>query len=96
MALAFYFTMWWHFLILIMLIMLVSGFVGFIYQRVPSWVIMIVSGLIGFVYSIFIDAVGLTIVIIAICIVFSLIPILFANYAALLKEKEKQIKKDES
>ncbi|WP_339217441.1 hypothetical protein [Ornithinibacillus sp. FSL M8-0202] len=92
MALGFYFTLWWHFLVLIMLIMLGSGLVSFTFKRFPSWIILIVSGLVGLIYSIVVDAVSLTILIVPICIVFSLIPILFAKFAVLLKEKEQQIK----
>ncbi len=78
-----------------MLIMLVSGLVCFIFQRLPSWVIILVSGLIGYIYSIIVDAVSLAIIIVPICIVFSLIPILFAKFAVLLREKEKQIKEND-
>lgn len=95
MALGFYLMVWWHFLVLITLIMLVSGLVSFIFHRSPSWVIIIVCGLIGFIYSIIVDAVGLATIIVSICIVFSLIPILFAKFAVLLKEKENQAKKND-
>jgi hypothetical protein len=79
-----------------MLIMLVSGLVSFMFRRFPSWVIIVLSGLIGYIYSIIVDAADLATIIVSICIVFSLIPILLAKLAVLLKEKENQVKKNDT
>ncbi len=95
MALAFYFSLWWHFFVLVMIIMLVSGLVSFIFKNFPSWIILIMSGFIGFIYSLIVNAVGIAFLIVPICIVFSLIPILLAKFAAMLKEKEKKIKESD-
>jgi hypothetical protein len=87
-ALVFYFQIWWHFLVLIMSIMIVSGLVSYLLPRIPIFIIVAVSGLLGYIYSILIDGQGLVTFIVLVVIAASLIPILLAKYAIFLRDKE--------
>ena len=90
---AFYFLVWWHFLTMIMMIMLISGTVSFLFPRFPSSIILIASGLIGFVYSLFIDGEALMFSIVVINIVGSLIPVLMFKYLFYLQRKAEKMQK---
>ena len=76
---------------MIMMIMLISGTVSFLFPRFPSLIILIASGLIGFVYSLFIDGEALMFSIVVINIVVSLIPILMFKYLFYLQRKAEEM-----
>ena len=78
---------------MIILIMIISGTVSFIFPRFPSLIIVIASGLIGFVYSLFIDGEELKVYIVVINIVVSLIPILMFKYLFYLQRKAEEMQK---
>ena len=80
---------------MIMMIMLISGTVSFLFPRFPSLIILIASGLIGFVYSLFIDGEALMFSIVAINIVVSLIPILMFKYLFYLQRKAEKMQKSD-
>jgi hypothetical protein len=88
MALVFYFQIWWHFLVLLMSIMIVSGLVSYFLPRIPIFITVAMSGLLGYIYSILIDGQGLATFIVLVVIAASLIPILLAKYAIFLRDKE--------
>lgn len=76
---------------MIMMIMLISGTVSFLFPRFPSFIILIASGLIGFVYSLFIDGEALMFSIVVINIVGSLIPVLMFKYLFYLQRKAEKM-----
>ena len=78
---------------MIMLVMIISGTVSFLFPRFPSLVVIIASGLIGFVYSLFIDGEALMFSIVLINIVASLIPILMFKYLFYLQRKAEEMQK---
>ena len=78
---------------MIILIVIISGTVSFIFPRFPSLIILIASGLIGFVYSLFIDGEELKVYIVVINIVVSLIPILMFKYLFYLQRKAEEMQK---
>ena len=90
---AFYFLIWWHFLVMIMMIMLISGTVSFLFPRFPSLIILIASGLIGFAYSLFIEDEAWMFYMVVINIVVSLIPILMFKYLFYLQRKAEEMQK---
>lgn len=80
---------------MIMLVMIISGTVSFLFPRFPSLIILIASGLIGFLYSLFIDGEELTFSIVVITIVGSLIPILMFKYLLYLQRKAEKMQKSD-
>ena len=50
-----YFSMYWHFPVMVMLIMIVSGVISFRFSRFPFYIVLIGSGLIGYVYAFMAD-----------------------------------------
>ena len=47
-----YFSMYWHFPVMVMLIMIISGIISFRFPRFPFYIVLIGSGLIGYVYAV--------------------------------------------
>lgn len=76
----FYFLFYEHFLVMIMLVIIFTGIITFLFPRFPSIVLLILSGLVGFVYSIFIGYKDTSFFFICINLVVSSIPILFIKY----------------
>lgn len=90
--LAFYFLIWWHFLVMIMVIMIISGIVCFLFPRFPSFIIILTSGFIGYLYSLIINGEALAFIIITINIVVSIIPVLLVKYVLFLQRKAMEMK----
>ncbi|MEY9971413.1 uncharacterized protein YqgC (DUF456 family) [Lysinibacillus sp. RC46] len=88
---AFYFLLYWHFLLMVMVIMIVAGIVTFLFPKFPSIVVLIISGLMGFVYSICIDFEDGIYFFISINVVVASIPILLIRYLLFLKRKAEEM-----
>ncbi|MFE3572906.1 hypothetical protein [Lysinibacillus sp. NPDC059133] len=88
---AFYFLLYWHFLLMDMVIMIVAGIVTFLFPKFPSIVVLIISGLMGFVYSICIDFKDGIYFFISINVVVASIPILLIRYLLFLKRKAEEM-----
>ncbi|MFT9816066.1 hypothetical protein [Lysinibacillus sp. NPDC056185] len=88
---AFYFLIYWHFLLMVMVIMIVAGIVTFLFPKFPSIVVLIISGLMGFVYSICIDFKDGIYFFISINVVVASIPILLIRYLLFLKRKAEEM-----
>jgi len=88
---AFYFLLYWHFLLMVMVIMIVAGIVTFLFPKFPSIVVLIISGLMGFVYSICIDFKDGIYFFISINVVVASIPILLIRYLLFLKRKAEEM-----
>ncbi|BDH61368.1 hypothetical protein MTP04_14980 [Lysinibacillus sp. PLM2] len=83
----FYLLLWWHFPVLIVILMFVSGLICYLFPRFPSFIIMLLNVLMGFVYSIIINAEALSFLIVCVTVIFTLIPILLVKYTIHLKRK---------
>ncbi|MGE7674376.1 hypothetical protein ACQKMV_12445 [Lysinibacillus sp. NPDC094403] len=90
---AFYFLLYWHFLVMIMVIMIVAGNITFLIPKFLSIVVLIISGLIGFVYSICIDFKDSIYFFISINLVVTSIPILLSRYLLFLNRKAEEMEK---
>ncbi|MGE7998960.1 hypothetical protein ACQKOF_09830 [Lysinibacillus sp. NPDC093190] len=91
---AFYFLLYWHFLLMVMVIMIVAGIITFLFPKFPSIVVLIISGVMGFVYSICIDFKDASLFFIGINCVVSLISILLIRYLLFLKRKAEEMEKE--
>lgn len=87
----FYFLLYWHFLVMIMLLIIFAGMITFLVPRFPSVVLLILSGLIGFVYSILIEFKDASFFFISINLVGTSIPILLIRYLKFLKRKAEEM-----
>ncbi|MFC9541109.1 hypothetical protein ACFTQ7_14625 [Lysinibacillus sp. NPDC056959] len=87
----FYLLLYWHFLVMIMLVIIFAGMITFLFPRFSSIVLLILGGLIGFVYSIFIDYKDASFFFISINLVVSSIPILLIRYLHFLKRKAEEM-----
>ncbi|MEB2299188.1 hypothetical protein LAV72_06060 [Lysinibacillus xylanilyticus] len=87
----FYFLLYWHFLVMIMLLIIFAGMITFLIPRFPSVVLLILSGLIGFVYSILIEFKDASFFFISINLVGTSIPILLIRYLKFLKRKAEEM-----
>jgi len=90
----FYFLLYWHFLVMIMLIMIFAGIITFLFPQFPSIVVLIISGLVGFVYSICIDFKDGIYFFISINLVVTSIPILLIRYLLFLNRKAEEMEKE--
>ena len=50
-----YFLTYWHFIVMVILIMILSIFISFRVPRFPFYIVLIGSGLIGYVYAFMTD-----------------------------------------
>ncbi|MCL1694419.1 MULTISPECIES: hypothetical protein [unclassified Lysinibacillus] len=87
----FYVLLYWHFLVMVMVMMIFAGMITFICPRFPSIVVLLICGLIGFVYSICIDFKEASLFFIGINLVASSIPILLIRYLLFLKRKAEEM-----
>ncbi|GEM_PF-1953781 len=90
----FYFLLYWHFLMMIMFLMLFSGIITLLYSQFSSIVVLIVSGLIGFVYSILIEIKDSSFLFISINLIVTVIPILLMRYLLFLKRKAEEMERE--
>ena len=47
-----YFSMYWHFIVMVTLIMILSIVISFRFPRFPFYIVLIGSGFIGYVYAV--------------------------------------------
>ncbi|MFJ6264624.1 hypothetical protein [Lysinibacillus xylanilyticus] len=90
----FNFLLYWHFLVMVMLIIIFAGIISFLFPRFPSIVVLIISGLMGFVYSICMDFKDGSLFFISINVVVTSIPILLIKYLLFLKRKAEEMEKE--
>ncbi|WP_427110098.1 hypothetical protein [Lysinibacillus xylanilyticus] len=88
---AFYFLLYWHFLLMVMLIIIFAGSITFLFPRFPSIVVLVISGLIGLVYSILIDFTNARYFFISINVIVTSIPIILIRYLLFLKRKAEEM-----
>ena len=85
--------MYWHFLVMVMLIMIVASSIGFLFPRFPLYIVLIGSGLIGYVYATMAYLEDILFILIAVNVFAMLIPILLAKWIYYLKHKADEIEK---
>ena len=84
---AFYFLMYWHYLVMLMLIMILATVISLFFPHLPSYILLIVSGLMGYVYSILTYLEDGMLFIIVMNLFVALVPILMIKYLQFLKRK---------
>ncbi|WP_431030222.1 hypothetical protein [Lysinibacillus sp. LZ02] len=79
--------MYWHYLVMLMLIMILATVSSLLFPRVPLYILLIVSGLMGYIYSIlaYLEAGMLFIIVMNLFV--ALVPILLIKYLQFLKRK---------
>ena len=91
-----YFSMYWHFPVMVMLIMIVSGVISFRFSRFPFYIVLIGSGLIGYVYAFMADLAQFSFNLIAANVYAAFIVTLLVKWGYYLRQKademERQIK----
>mgnify|MGYP003397023942 FL=1 len=93
---AMYFSMYWHFPVMVMLIMIISGVISFRVPRFPFYIVLIGSGLIGYVYAFMVDLAQFSLNLIAANVYAAFIVTLLVKWGYYLRQKademERQIK----
>ena len=91
-----YFSMYWHFPVMVMLIMIISGVISFRFPRFPFYIVLIGSGLIGYVYAFMVDLAQFSLNVIAANVYAAFIVTLLVKWGYYLRQKademERQIK----
>ena len=91
-----YFSMYWHFPVMVMLIMIISGVISFRVPRFPFYIVLIGSGLIGYVYAFMVDLAQFSLNLIAANVYAAFIVTLLVKWGYYLRQKademERQIK----
>ena len=92
MGLLYYFHLYWHFIVVIISVMLLSGVISYLLPRLNFVLIVITSGLIGYLYTVVIEVKDLAVISIGITVVCSLLVIGVARYMLFLKRKGEELK----
>ncbi|MFA9559905.1 hypothetical protein ACERII_21565 [Evansella sp. AB-rgal1] len=87
----YYFHLYWHFIVVIISVFVLSGVISYIFPRLNFVVIVITSGLIGYYYSSVIEVKDLALISTGITSVSSLLAIGVARYALFLKHKGEEL-----
>ncbi|MFF5994544.1 hypothetical protein AAGS61_07265 [Lysinibacillus sp. KU-BSD001] len=88
---AMYFSMYWHFIMMVVLVMVFSGVIGFRFPRFPFYMVLIASGIIGYVYSVLTNLEELFFVFIIANVYMSLVPIVLIEWAMYMRKKADEI-----
>ena len=84
---AMYFSMYWHFPVMVMLIMIISGVISFRFPRFPFYIVLIGSGLIGYVYAFMADLAQFSLNLIAANVYAAFIVTLLVKWGYYLRQK---------
>ena len=82
-----YFSMYWHFPVMVMLIMIISGVISFRVPRFPFYIVLIGSGLIGYVYAFMVDLAQFSLNLIAANVYAAFIVTLLVKWGYYLRQK---------
>ena len=88
---AMYFSMYWHFPVMVMLIMIISGVISFRVPRFPFYIVLIGSGLIGYVYAFMVDLAQFSLNVIAANVYAAFIVTLLVKWGYYLRQKANQM-----
>ena len=84
---AMYFSMYWHFPVMVMLIMIISGVISFRVPRFPFYIVLIGSGLIGYVYAFMADLAQFSLNLIAANVYAAFVTTLLVKWGYYLRQK---------
>ena len=88
-----YFSMYWHFPVMVMLIMIISGVISFRVPRFPFYIVLIGSGLIGYVYAFMADLAQFSLNLIAANVYAAFIVTLLVKWGYYLRQKADEMEK---
>ncbi len=88
-----YFSMYWHFPVMVMLIMIISGVISFRFPRFPFYIVLIGSGLIGYVYAFMADLAQFSLNLIAANVYAAFIVTLLVKWGYYLRRKADEMEK---
>ena len=86
-----YFSMYWHFPVMVMLIMIISGVISFRVPRFPFYIVLIGSGLIGYVYAFMADLAQFSFNLIAANVYAAFVTTLLVKWGYYLRQKANQM-----
>ena len=90
---AMYFSMYWHFPVMVMLIMIISGVISFRFPRFPFYIVLIGSGLIGYVYAFMADLAQFSLNLIAANVYAAFIVTLLVKWGYYLRKKADEMER---
>ena len=82
-----YFSMYWHFIVMVTLIMILSIVISFRFPRFPFYIVLIGSGLIGYVYAFMADLAQFSLNLIAANVYAAFIVTLLVKWGYYLRQK---------
>ena len=86
-----YFSMYWHFPVMVILIMILSIVISFRVPRFPFYIVLIGSGLIGYVYAFMADLAQFSLNLIAANVYAAFIVTLLVKWGYYLRQKANQM-----
>ncbi|ETI68263.1 hypothetical protein [Neobacillus vireti] len=92
---ALYFMLYWHFWVMVILVLLLSGLICALFPRLNFLIILLASGFIGYLYPLIIEVEDLTLFTVVTNIVFSLIGIGYVKFFFFLKKKAEEYQDSE-
>lgn len=90
---AFYFQLYWHLLLMIMVMIILAGLITFLIPRIPSVLVLAFSGLIGLIYARLIEMEQAYLFFISINLLTTILPILLIRYLQYLKRTAEEMEK---
>ena len=91
MGFLYYFPLYWHFIVVIISVFMLSGVISYLFPRLNFLVIMVTSCLIGYFYTLVIGVKDLALISTGITAVISLLAIGVARYVFILKQKGEEL-----
>ena len=88
-----YFSMYWHFPVMVMLIMIISGVISFRVPRFPFYIVLIGSGLIGYVYAFMADLAQFSLNVIAANVYAAFIATLLVKWGYYMRQKADEMER---
>lgn len=90
---AFYFQLYWHFLLMIMVMIFLAGLITFLIPRIPSVLVLAFSSLIGIIYSHLIEMEQAYLFFSSINLLATVLPIFLIRYLQYLKRTAEEMEK---
>ena len=88
---AVYFSTYWHFIVMVTLIMILSIVISFRVPRFPFYIVLIGSGLIGYVYTVMVHLGEFSLNVIATNVYAAFIATLLVKWGYYLRQKADEI-----
>ena len=88
-----YFSMYWHFIVMVTLIMILSIVISFRFPRFPFYIVLIGSGLIGYVYAFMADLAQFSLNLIAANVYAAFIVTLLVKWGYYLRKKADEMER---